>query len=68
MKVDKETQDSVCSAQFSNDWEKVVSRGGLGVSSWLRVSWQVLIRILFYNKEKLGMLMKCMVFAHIFVL
>ena len=59
--MDKETQDSVCSAQFSNDWEKVVSRGGLGVSSWLRVSWQVLIRILFYNKEKFGMLMKCMV-------
>lgn len=68
MKVDKETQDSVCSAQFSNDWEKVVSRGGLGVSSWLRVSWQVLIRILFYNKEKFVMLMKCMVFANIFVL
>lgn len=66
--MDKETQDSVCSAQFSNDWEKVVSRGGLGVSSWLRVSWQVLIRILFYNKEKFGMLMKCMVFANIFVL
>lgn len=68
MKVDKETQDSVCSAQFSNDWEKAVSRGGLGVSSWLRVSWQVLIRILFYNKEKFVMLMKCMVFANIFVL
>lgn len=66
--MDKETQDSVCSAQFSNDWEKVVSRGGLGVSSWLRVSWQVLIRILFYNKEKFVMLMKCMVFANIFVL
>lgn len=30
MKVDKETQDSVCSAQFSNDWEKVVSRVGWG--------------------------------------
>jgi len=68
MKVDKETQDSVCLAQFSNDWEKVVSGGGLGVSSWLRVSWQVLIRILFYNREKLGILIKCMVFAHNFVL
>lgn len=30
MKVVKETQDSVCLAQFSNDWEKVVSGGGLG--------------------------------------
>lgn len=68
MKVIKETQDSVCLAQFSNDWEKVVSGGGLGVSSWLRLSWQVLIRILFSNKEKLRMPMKCMVFAHIFVL
>lgn len=31
--MDKETQDSVCLAQFSNDWEKVVSGGGLGVSA-----------------------------------
>lgn len=64
----KEIQGSVCLAQFSNDWEKVVSGDGLGISSWLRVSWQVLITILFSNKEKLGMPMKCMVFAHIFVL
>lgn len=42
MKVDKETQDSgEARLSFSNDWEKVVSRGGAGASSWLRVSWQV---------------------------
>lgn len=55
-------------SSVSDDWGKMVVCGGRGVSSWLRVSWHVLIRILFYNNENLGTPRKRMVFAHIFVL
>lgn len=40
---------------------------GVGVASWLSVSWHALIRIIFYNNETLGTFMESVVFADSFV-
>lgn len=37
-----------------DDWGEKVVRGG-GVSSWLTVSWHVLLKMIFYNNEKFRM-------------
>lgn len=48
------------------DWGLKVARGG--VSTWLTVSWHVLIKMIFYSNEKFEMPVERMVFAAIFVL